>query len=564
MTTTTLPDFKDINPATPALEKLIAEYDAIERDLTAAASDDARVAAVMRWDKLRRGVDTWSAVTQLRFEQDTTNPAYVSAKDLRDEMSPKIQDRDVRIKRLLLGSEHRAGIEKAIGGHAFALWDSDVAAFDPRIADQIVAESKTESEYSKVMAGAKFEFRGEKLNLPMLRKYMTDPDRETRHDASVAMWGYFAQHGAQLDDIYDRLVKLRTAMSRDLGNKDFVALGYHRMKRIDYGRKDVETFRRQVLEQVVPLASVIYEQQRERLGLDELMAWDEGMFDLNGNPRPDGDHDWMLERATQMFAGMHPELDSFFRMMQDHHLLDLKSRDGKNVGGFCTSFPDCGLPYIFANFNGTKGDVEVFTHEAGHAFQGWKSRGQKMIDYMWPTMESCEIHSMSLEFLTWPHMDKFFGDDAERFRKMHLTQALLFLPYACSVDEFQHQVYENPDATPAERHGMWQELERKYLPQRKWGDLEYPAKGGRWQSQMHIYGGPFYYIDYALAQTCALQFWVRGRENFSQAMTDYIALCTRGGEAPFQALAKGAGLTSPFSEGALDAVVGHARQALGV
>jgi M3 family oligoendopeptidase len=299
--------------------------------------------------------------------------------------------------------------------------------------------------------------------------------------------------------------------------------------------------------------------QAHALGLESLKFWDEGVHDPLGNPAPQGDHDWMIERARAMFDAMHPEIGGFFGLMVDAHLMDLKNREGKAGGGFCTAFPDFGVPFIFANFNGTKGDVEVFTHEIGHALQAYLSRQQPVIDYLWPTYESCEIHSMSLEFLTWPHMDKFFGEGADRFRKIHLAQSLLFIPYGVAVDHFQHLVYANPDATPAERHGMWREMERTYLPWRDYGDLPHLPHGGFWQFQRHIYLSPFYYIDYTLAQTCALQFWARATQDYPRAIADYLALCRRGGEAPFQELARSAGLVSPFAANSLRDVARLAR-----
>jgi M3 family oligoendopeptidase len=262
-----------------------------------------------------------------------------------------------------------------------------------------------------------------------------------------------------------------------------------------------------------------------------------------------------------MFDAM-GDLGPFFRRMETGGFLDLADRKGKAGGGFCTSFPTEGMPFVFANFNGTKGDVEVFSHEMGHAFQSYESRDLPLSDYLWPTYESAEIHSMSLEFLTWPHMERFFGEDAPRFRRMHLAEALLFLPYGTAVDHFQHEIYAHPTMSPAERHDRWRSMEQTYLPWRNWGDLAYPARGGRWQQQRHIYLAPFYYIDYVLAQTCALQFWVRSERDRDTAMADYVALCRRGGQAPFRGLVASAGLTSPFDEGCLAEVVEAARVAL--
>ena len=270
----------------------------------------------------------------------------------------------------------------------------------------------------------------------------------------------------------------------------------------------------------------------------------------------------MRAEARGMFDAMHPEIGAFFRLMVDARLLDLENREGKAGGGFCTSFPTVGLPFIFANFNGSKHDAEVFTHEMGHALQGYLSRDKAVADYLWPTLESCEIHSMGLEFLAWPHMERFFGEDAQRFRRVHLAQALLFIPYGVAVDHYQHLVYAEPDATPARRHEMWLEMERMYMPGRDYGDLPFVGKGGFWQKQRHIYNSPFYYIDYTLAQTCALQLWVRSRKDPEGTLRDYLALCRRGGEAPFQALARSAGIRSPLEPGCLREVAALARAEL--
>jgi M3 family oligoendopeptidase len=381
-------------------------------------------------------------------------------------------------------------------------------------------------------------------------------------DAVAVRWQWYADHREMLDRIFDDLVRLRHGMARKLKFRDYIELGYKRMKRVDYTQHDVEQFRAEVREHLVPLAVELRQKQAANLGVDKLMFWDDAVHDINGNPAPHGEHDWMVARAIEMFDAMGPGLGGFFRLMVEARLTDLKNREGKAGGGFCTAFPSYGLPFIFANFNGTKHDVEVFTHEMGHAYQAYASREQPLVDYLWPTYESCEIHSMGLEFLTWPHMEKFFEEDAERFRRIHLTQGLLFIPYGVAVDHFQHLVYARPEATPAERHVMWQEMERMYLPWRDYGDLPHVAGGGFWQFQRHIYLSPFYYIDYTLAQTCALQLWVRSQQNPGATLESYNTLCTRGGEAPFQELVRSAGLVSPFQPGCLKDVVQVAKASL--
>ena len=453
--------FRDIDVPAPTYEAAATEYDSIQQEFDRAADAGAALAAVKRWDALRRRLETWQSLTHLRFHQDTRNEAYKKARDYCDELRPKLIELDVRMKRKLVQSPLRRELQRKLGAQAFALWEADITTYDPAIEQEMVREAKLEAEYVELTASAKLEFRGRTYTHSEIVKFREDPDRQTRHEAERVRWGWYAQHREALDRIFDELVRLRTQMARKLGFDNYIGLGYKRMCRVDYGQGDVEVFREAVREHVVPLAAELRAQQARELKLDELMFWDLSLFDPRGNPAPQGDHDWMLQQAQEMFDQLGGGMGEFFHMMNEGGLLDLKNREGKAGGGFCTAFPAFGTPFIFANFNGTKGDVEVFTHEVGHAFQCYQSRNLPLFDYLWPTYESCEIHSMGLEFLTWPHMDKFFGDEAERFRRTHLVQSLLFLPYGVAVDHFQHLVYATPDASA----GLVSPFETSCLPE---------------------------------------------------------------------------------------------------
>ena len=194
--------------------------------------------------------------------------------------------------------------------------------------------------------------------------------------------------------------------------------------------------------------------------------------------------------------------------MIDDELMDLLSTKGKQGGGYCTSFQDYKTPFIFANFNGTQHDIEVITHEAGHAFAAYLNRNRVPYECIWPSLEACEVHSMSMEFFAEAFSQEFFGEDAGKYNYSHLADALCFIPYGTMVDHFQHIVYENPELSPAERHAKWKELVQIYQPWFKLdGEIPFYSEGEGWQRQHHIYSSPFYYIDYCLAQTVALQFW---------------------------------------------------------
>ena len=553
--------FADIAAPKPTRESLSADHAAIGALLDRGALKEALAA----WDTARRRYDSWSSLVHLRFAQNTTDADAIADRDYADALAPDATELEVAIKRRLLADPNRAGLEAAAGAHAVRLWDCDIATFDPAIKADLEEESRLTARYTSLLAGASFEIGGQTVNLSGLAPFAEDPNRAVRHEAERQRWAFFAANGAEMDGIYDDLVRLRHGMAGKLGYETFTPLGYKNLRRVDYGPEEVARYREQVREHVVPLVARLLEQRRATFGWDKVRYWDEALVDPAGNPKPAGGHDYLVAQAQTMFDRMDPRLGSFFRLMNEGGFLDLKNRPGKAGGGFCTSFPTEGVPFIFANFTGTHHDIGVFTHEMGHAFQNWESRNQPGVDYLWPTMEAAEINSMGLEFLTHPHMDLMVGPDAaDRFRRMHLIGALAFLPYGVCVDHFQHEVYANPSATPAERHAIWARLERMYMPWTDYGDLAYPAKGGRWQAKHHIYASPFYYIDYTLAQCCAMQFWVKSRRDPASALDAYTALCARGGSAPFGELVRSAGLVSPFADGALADVVKEAASVLGV
>lgn len=544
--------FADIQPVEPNLEELAGRTQAVLAQLERATTGAAAREALGPWDELRREVRSYRAHVSLRFQQDTRDGERKAARERWDRMAPGWTELEVRVKRALLEHPARRALAADLGAQAFALWESDALAFDPAIKGDLVREARLGAEYTELLASASIEFRDKKESLTTLTRHRQSPDRSLREAAERALWSWFASRRDSLDRIFSDLVAVRTRMAHELSLDSFVDLGYRRMCRVDYGAGDVATFREAIRRHIVPLAAKLSARQAQTLGVPRLMAWDEAVHDVKGNALPAGDRAWMVRQSAPMLSNLSPELGSFFEALDRGGFLDLDSREGKAGGGFCTSFPTHGMPFVFANFNGTQGDVTVLTHEVGHAFQNYSSRGLFPCDYHWPTYESAEIHSMSLELLTFPEMESYFGGDAERFRRTHLAEAVLFLPYGTAVDHFQHELYQRPHLTAAERHDLWREMERTYLPWRDWGDVPHASAGGRWQFQRHIYLSPFYYIDYVLAQSVALQLFARAKVDRPGALRAYHELCARGGSLPFQALVRSAGLVSPFDAGCLE------------
>jgi M3 family oligoendopeptidase len=548
------PRFSEMPYKRPEIGQLEQQAQALLSSWDAATSAREQLAVIYQWNEEKKEIQSNQTLAMVHYRQATTDPDTKSEQMFFNDLNPVILGHDADLLKRITQSTHRAELEEAIGKHAFNLWECFLGTFEPSISDHKREEANLCTEYSAILAGITVEFQGKTLNLSSLRGFFGNPDREVRLAAQQKRDEAMGAVADELDRIYSELVAIRHKMAQTLGYDNFVALGYRAMDRTDYDAEDVAGFRATVRRLVVPLAQKIYARRAEALGLETIEFHDEQVRDSAGVPRPKGDHDWMIERAKEMFDALGSDFGSFFRMMTDCDLLDLTARAGKAGGGFCADVPRYGVPFIFANFNGTQDDVNVFTHECGHAFQNWSSRDHSLLLYQWPTYEAAEIHSMSLEFLTFPYMNLFFGEDTERYKAGHLEEAILFLPYGCAVDEFQHRVYEKPGMSAAERATLWSEMEATYLPHRSYTDMPQFESGRIWQQQQHIFAMPFYYIDYCLAQTCALQMWHSANQDREDTMKRYRKLCSLGGTKPFTALLDAVDLANPFLEGCLDEV----------
>ena len=512
--------------------------------------------------KLRNHIDTMETLVSIRHSIDTTDEFYDKENEYVDEISPILFGFISEFYKALVNSKFRADLEKKYGKFLFDLAENTLKTFNEEIIPDLQEENRLSSKYSKLIASAKIQFDGEEKNLSEMVPYTQSKDRNVRIEASKKVAHFFKENKDKFDKIYDGLVKVRTTIAQKLGYKNYVELGYARLSRLEYDSKMVASYRKQVLENIVPLHTELRQRQAKRLGLDKLKFYDEPIKFNSGNADPHGDPEWILNHGKTMYNELSKETAEFFSFMTEKNLLDLLSKKGKMSGGYCTYIPEYKSPYIFANFNGTSHDVDVLTHEAGHAFQVYQSRGYEIPEYLWPTYEACEIHSMSMEFLTWPWMDLFFENDAEKYKFIHLSEALLFIPYGVTVDEFQHWVYENPNATPDDRRAKWLEIEKKYLPTRDYGEVDDLKEGIFWFRQGHIFNSPFYYIDYTLAQACAFQFWIKSQENREKAWDEYLALCKLGGSKPFFELMKAANLKNPFEQGTIASVIPKIREFL--
>jgi M3 family oligoendopeptidase len=547
--------FEQFTYERPDLNGIKKEFTNALADFKQAGTADDQVSAIDRINDIRLDFDTMQNICYIRHSIDTNDDFYKEEQDYLDEILPEVQGLVTGYYKELLNSSFRKELELRWGKQLFSLAESEIKTFSPEVVELLQQENKLSSQYTKLMASAKISFQGEERTLAQMGPFTQSVNRETRKEASLASVRFFEENQEELDRIFDELVKLRHKIAVTLGYRNFVELGYYRMTRTDYTPEMVKVFREGVKNHVVPLVKTLKKRQSERIGIESMKFYDEGFKFTSGNAAPKGDPQFIIDNGKKMYEDLSKETKEFFHFMIERNLMDLEAKRGKAGGGYCTYIANYESPFIFSNFNGTSGDIDVLTHEAGHAFQVYSSRGFDIPEYQWPTYEACEIHSMSMEFFTWPWMDLFFKEDTEKYKFSHLSDALQFLPYGVAVDEFQHFVYENPEASPEERNEAWRSIEKEYLPGRDYEGVDYLETGGFWQRQSHIYTTPFYYIDYTLAQICAFQFWVKMNENQDKAWAQYVDLCKLGGSLSFTGLVSSAGLDSPFKEGAVEKVI---------
>ncbi len=542
--------FQDYIYQRPDVDAIKSKYVGFTDAFKAAKEAKAQAEIIKQVFGLIDEVDTMYQLVSIRYSLNTQDAFYEAEMNFMDEASPELQNYVNEFNKLVYASPFKQALIQVFGQHYFNQLEVSLQSFDEKIIPLLQEENKLNSKYSKVLAAAQIEFDGGVYNLSQMSPFTQSKDRETRHRAQLKISAFFEANEAELDDIYDQLVSVRNQAAKALGYQNFVELGYKRLGRTDYGSKEVKAYREQIKRDVVPFVEKLVARKAKRLGIKDLKSYDTISF-LSGNPTPKGDLDWQVAQATTMYQELSKETDEFFTFMKDSGLLELDSKKGKAGGGYCTFIPGYKAPFIFANFNGTSHDVDVLTHEAGHAFQVYQSRDFINPMQRFPGYEACEIHSMSMEFFAWPWVPLFFKEDAQKYYFSHLAGAISFLPYGALVDEFQHEIYENPGMSKDERKATWRRLEKQYIPSRDYDDDTFMEKGTYWFRQGHIFQSPFYYIDYTLAQVCAFQYWIRDHKNHEEAWASYVELCQLGGSKGFVALMKDAKLDSPFEDGTI-------------
>lgn len=555
--------FSEIEYKRPDLDDYIAQMDDVLARIKRAKSGEELCAIYAEIDNKQRDFATMYEVASIRNTMNMADEFYEEEMQFWAGAVAKLQLKMKQINKAILRSKYLDAIAETYSELVVTNMRMSVELMNAKVVPLMIREEKLGRDYSKTAAMASCDFRGETCNFYGLLKHMNSTDREERREAFVAWANLYESIAPKLDKIYDKLVALRVKMAQALGFDNYIDYIYKARGRYDYTAADVARFRKQVKEEIVPICAELHAAQAKRLGIDKLHWYDEQLTYADGNATPQGNKDELVQKALEFYQSLSPETAEFFGFMVEYELFDLETRPGKHMGGYCTFLPSFRAPFIFSNFNGTSADVDVLTHEAGHAFEAYTaSRVQPLDEMVWSTSEINEIHSMSMEHFAYPYAEKFFGEAADKYRYAHLMEALTCIPYLVCVDEFQHKVFENPTMNAQERRKTWREIEQFYMPWRDYDGNEFLSEGGFWMQKQHIFLYPFYYIDYALAQVCAFQFFAKDMHDHKVAWGDYMSLLRAGGSRGYFDLLKLANLDNPFADGTVAKVMKDVKHAL--
>lgn len=530
----------------PDLKSIKNNYLFLLKKLSEAKDYDSFQKALMKIQEIRNNFQKMQSLVNIKYMMNTRDKFYVSEREIMDKIIPEIQNIDRDFFETIISSKFKEDFNKEYGKNIIEKMILSLKTISPKVMGLLEKENELTSEYFKLIGSAELVFHNKKMNLSQIRFYFDSKDRSIRKEANETYWKFFLDNEKNFDDLYDKLVKIRHKIAIELGYESFIDLAYDRWGRNNFDKYDVKKLREDLFKIFIPLTKKIRQWQKENLKVSELRYYDEHVF-IDKEVTPKGDTSSKISNTQEMFLEMGNETKEFFSYMVNNNLLDLTTREGKASGAFCEFIKCEKSPFIFMNLNNTSKDITTLIHECGHALADYKNKDKQFLEWNFMGLETAEIHSMSMEFFSWPWQKSFF-DDEDKFKLIHLIESILFIPYGLLIDEFQHWVYENPEANPQERKLKWREFEKKYLADIKYTGNDFLEKGGFWFRQLHLFELPFYYIDYVIAQLCAFQYLLKSRKDYSRAWKDYLSFIDSSIDSSFHESLEIGKLKNPFKE----------------
>ena len=534
--------FSDIPYHRPDVEALQARYDALTRRAREAACPEDLLDVVRQRDALQQEVALCQAVAFIRAFHDVTDEFYQT--ELQDTL-PRLEGSldSQSLAAAIAKSPYAPALDRAFGPQLRRL-----LTLDHRIhaggRDLQARISQLTALYQQLTASARYPVHGELLSGGQLRAALASRDRARRKAAYDAQQQTVLENAGQLEDILRQLVHARIDLARANGFDSFADYGDLAQQRLGYGRAELDEFCRQVQTHIAPLYLRLQEEQRQRLGVEALLPYDRALVFPEGNAVPVAAEE-LPRAAHRMYHSLSPEAGAFFDEMVRHDLLDVTGSPNKISGmGFCDMLgAPYNMPFVFANCDGTSGDVTVYTHELGHGLQGYLSiRSQPLADYVGLSPDLAEVHSKTMELLAQPYARDFFGDHAGQFLAEHRYDFIKELCAFCSIHIFETWLYEHPDAS-LKSFGR----SRNNEPWR-----QQVLAGCDLFTNMALYMSPRYVISYALSIVCAQQLKAAYDADPADGWARYHALCASGGSRTYAETLAAAGLPLPYAPGVVE------------
>lgn len=503
---------------------------------------------IIKFNHVRDNYLTLYWVSYIGYLNDTKNEKYLETEKIMGKYEPIINNLIYDYYKILSSSKNQEKLEKFIGKRALAIASNQARLKNDDVISLQTKEKELCSKYQRLIIETKFVFLDKEINLSSLNIYYNDDDRDLRNKAYDKRFEILESLEKEIDIIIDELIDVRNTIAKTLGFDSYTDMSFVKMNRLDYSKEDLTIFKEEIKKNVVPLLKLLKEQQRKRLGLEELEYYDNSYLFNDGNAKIKGNLNDVLNNFKAVLKENSTISYNLLCMMLDEGLIDLDNRENKSNGGITTYLPDYKVPLFIKKYMGLESNITSIFHEFGHSNQLYLSKDLLFHENRWPTFDICEIHSTSMEYLMYPFMDLFFGSDDYKYKIKHLTNSLSLMVNMAIADDFWSCVYDN-SLNSKERKKKWLEIRDEYNLDSY--DTEYFNRGTEYQADTNRIIDPFYTIDYAIDNVLALSFYKKEKESIKDAFDLHIKLCKDGGTLSLKEIIKKYNLDNPFEKDAL-------------
>lgn len=497
-----------------------------------------------KFNEIRDHYLTLYWISYIGYLKDIKNSKYLNTEKLISKYESIIDNLVNEYFKCLINYKYKEELINYIGNRNYEMAGNQSIIVSNDISKLRIREKELCMQYRKTLMSLKFTFDNKEMNLSGLSSYYNVSDEKLRKASYDKRYKILESLEQELDVIFDNLVKVRTEIANKLKFNSYADLCFVKMNRIGYTYNDLDLLKENVRKYIVPILNILKEHQKERLNVSNISYYNKNYLFNDGNARVKVSLEEIISNISKILHKYNNEVGLMFDTMLKEGLIDLENRENKSSGGVTTYLPDYKMPTFIKKYMNLEANVTSIFHEIGYSIQLYLSRNLLFHENRWPTFDICEIHSTSLEFLMYPFLNMFFKEDENKYKIRHLSSSLSLIVSMCISDDFQKYIYDNPNISSEDRKEYWLYLINKYGI--KDNTHSYFGKGIEWQADINRIDDPFYGIDYAISNICALSFYDRVNNDVECAFSDYFDLCSKGNTLSLKRIIKKYRLNNPF------------------